>query len=370
MKKYYNRLNVLITPTDYCNLDCIYCFHKTHHRENKKMSFETLEQSIKIIIQYYDKVTFIWHGGEPLSVGKKFYEKVLYFQKKYNTNKTVIVNQMQSNLTLLDLDFAKFLISNNFGLGGSFDGISNELTRGNTDYILQGHNLLKDINYKCGMIFVLSKININKLIENYEYFKNKRINFTVNYYINSNGSGKSLDLELDENDTVKAMIKLFDYWINDIESPVKINYFIHIMKYIINGEKSICCHTSCLGKWISIRPNGDVTPCNRYFPNEYTYGNVNNFNEINDAFESEGYMILLEKAIKRRNQCKACSIFDYCSGGCNNLALNENGIESSGGKSCRILIQVYNYIKQRLNLVLNEKNNVEYNPIVNKIIRN
>lgn len=65
---------------------------------------------------------------------------------------------------------------------------------------------------------------------------------------------------------------------------------------------------------------------------------------ISEAFESEGFKKLLSEAIDRRSKCGACPIYNFCSGGCNNVALYENGISNNMGTSCRIAISIYQYI--------------------------
>ena len=43
-----------------------------------------------------------------------------------------------------------------------------------------------------------------------------------------------------------------------------------------------------------------------------------------------------------------CEIYDYCNGGCNNVAMFENGINNNGGFSCITKRKILNYIKQSI----------------------
>ena len=76
-------------------------------------------------------------------MGINFYKKVLEYEKKYSNSTKKIKNLMQSNLTLLNDEFAEFLVKNNFKLGSSFDGTENEKTRGYSAKILAGRELLE-----------------------------------------------------------------------------------------------------------------------------------------------------------------------------------------------------------------------------------
>ena len=72
-----------MVPTDYCNMKCKYCFFDKISKPENKMSIETLEYLIKITLPFYGNVSFIWHGGEPLSMGLNFYKKVIELQEYY-----------------------------------------------------------------------------------------------------------------------------------------------------------------------------------------------------------------------------------------------------------------------------------------------
>ncbi len=69
---------VILQPTSFCNLNCSYCY-LPDRRNTARMSMEVLEESIKKILteKRYGLLEFVYHAGEPLSVGQKFYEDVI-----------------------------------------------------------------------------------------------------------------------------------------------------------------------------------------------------------------------------------------------------------------------------------------------------
>ena len=117
-------INILVMPTDSCNMNCIYCFHSPYHKSKGHMSYTLLQKLYDITFRDYKSVTFIWHGGEPLLMGVEFYRKAIEMQRKYYGMK--IKNRMQSNLTLLNEDIVKFFKNNGVTVGSSFDGCKNE----------------------------------------------------------------------------------------------------------------------------------------------------------------------------------------------------------------------------------------------------
>lgn len=366
MDKLYNHINLLILPTDVCNMNCVYCFHKPYYKDYKKISIQTIKHLLDITAPFYKNINIIWHGGEPLLMGLSFYKEVLELQKKYNCK---ISNSVQSNLTLLTPEMADFFSDNNISISGSFDGVCNEQLRGHSEEILAGRTLMLDKGKRCGLIMVVSNKNINQLIDSYLFFKSINVNFSLNLYLEQRNAPKS-NLKLDKNITIHRLCELFDYWAHDTEGTIHISYFKNILDYIILQKKSLCSYTSCLGRWLGVHNDGKLTPCNRYFSDEYCFGNVYDYSDIREAFSSYGFTNLIKKAIERREKCKMCPIYDYCSGGCNNTALNENGVENNGGLSCQILLKVYSHIEKFIcDIIKNPINTSKYNPLLLNILK-
>lgn len=351
-------LCLLIVPTDYCNMKCKYCFFDKCSQPENKMSIEILQQLMKITLPFYNKISFIWHGGEPLSMGLDFYKKVVELQEYYRAKFDVkLSNNIQTNITLLNKEMADFFVKNNFTIGSSYDGIYNYKTRGLSDKILNGVKIYQNAGGTCGMISVVSKITVNSLIESYEFFKKQKLNYKLNPYL-----GTDEELLLDYDVYTREMIKLFDYWALDTKTPISISSFIVFIDYIILQRKHLCTFTSCLGRWASVNYNGTIKPCNRYFPDEYSYGNIIDYNSFDEAFNSEGFRKLITKAIDRREKCKSCALWEFCSGGCNYIALNEcNGIENNGGNHCQFLLTMYEHIE---NFLEENKDNIKLNKFI------
>lgn len=367
MPKLSNHLNILIMPTDKCNMNCVYCFHNSHHEKQGEMSLATLKQLYDITLNEYKQVTFIWHGGEPLIMGLPFFQQAIEMQQEYKNVK--IQNRMQSNLTLLSDEFADFLSANHIGVGTSMDGVLNDNLRGNTQTVLANRKKLLTRGQRCGFIMVLSSANIDTLIQSYELYKQLSANYNMNPYV-STPNEQNTKLILDANHAIERIIEFYEYWKYDSSCNIEVGYFERIIKYILFGEKTVCKYNSCLGKWMGVRYNGDIVPCNRYFPSEYSYGNVWDFNNISQAFESDGFKALLLEAIERRKKCANCPVFDFCSGGCNNVALNENGISNNMGTSCQLLISVYQHIFKDIILLKSQSDlDVDKNPRIQLLLK-
>lgn len=366
MDRKRKKLSMLIMPTDECNMNCIYCFHKAHHGNNERMSLETVRRIYDITFKSFEDVTIIWHGGEPLCMGADFYREAISMQKDYRN--TRIRNRMQTNLTMLSQPMVELVREYNIGVGSSLDGVCNEELRGRTAIIESKRQLLINSGLKCGFIMVVSRKNIDSLNDSYDYFKAMNANFTMNPYI-SNSCNECDDLKLDVVYAAEKMIELFEYWIGDVNCKIHLDYFERIINYIIHKKKTVCKYTSCLGKWMGIRYNGEIVPCNRFFPDEYSYGNVYQYSDISEAFKSAGFNRLLNEAILRREKCKQCAIYAFCEGGCNNVAYNENGISANNGDSCYLTRTIYEYINKRVQKIIDQGNLERINPQIRKIMQ-
>jgi uncharacterized protein len=112
-----------------CNLDCHYCYYleKKHlypEDESFRMPDDVLEE---YIVQHIDAcpdpvISFSWHGGEPSILGLDYFGKIAALQRKHCPPSRRITNGIQTNGTLLDEDWCRFLAAEGFAVGISLDG--------------------------------------------------------------------------------------------------------------------------------------------------------------------------------------------------------------------------------------------------------
>jgi uncharacterized protein len=65
---------------------------------------------------------FEWHGGEPTLLGVDYFRKSVEIQRTYRPAGRTIANGMQTNGTLLDEEWGRFLAAEGFSVGLSLDG--------------------------------------------------------------------------------------------------------------------------------------------------------------------------------------------------------------------------------------------------------
>src|SRR5512136_3418890 len=111
-----------------CNLDCAYCFYLEKQAlygagEDFRMPDEVLAAFIRKYVEAQPTplVEFVWQGGEPTLLGIDFFKRVVELQKLFSGTKS-ITNSLQTNGTLLDDAWCRFLKKQNFMVGISLDG--------------------------------------------------------------------------------------------------------------------------------------------------------------------------------------------------------------------------------------------------------
>ncbi len=363
------KLSVLVKPTNDCNLRCTYCYNAEYEYSKAIMNVEVVEEIIAKTVGQYDYLHLIWHGGEPLLAGLPFYKKALEIEQKFK-GEIEITNSIQTNGTLLDEATVGLLVNNHFSIGISYDGVTNEQNRGSTAATERGIALVKDEKGSASIIKVMLKEDMQDMRSLYERFKKKRLNIKLNPVFSCELVEQS---ELcDPQEFATAMKELFDMWVDDESCNIRIATLENYMAMAYGYAKKDCNHSSCLTRFLSVDPNGDIYPCSRYYPEEFCLGNLSEMDNITDCFKSTAFERLIKGAISRREKCKqTCDLFLYCQGGCNHSAISETGLENNGFFACTLFKEIFPYIKERACQVpQSEIKNPKLRSVLDKLIRN
>lgn len=369
MYQFANYLSILVKPTNECNLNCKYCYNSVCKSEHPLLRAESFQKLCRVTFPYYRGVAFVWHGGEPTHAGLPYFRQVFEMQKTLAFQYGLIVtNSMQTNLTLINHDWVEFIKENKISCGASFDGILNDETRGSTKDFLLGKLIFEKNNLPFGVITVVIKPMLSCLQSNYEYMKGLGLSFQLNPYFTTKCEDDKFHFQCGVDEYVDSVFNLFCYWLNDEGGNINISPFCDYVAYFFGKQyRRNCSHSSCLGSWIAIEPNGDITPCSRSFDDRFIYANIDDIEDIREIYDSRAYRKILQMAVERRRKCiETCEFYDFCQGGCNNNAYVGNGIENNKDWFCKTLFSLLTKIK---NYFLSlPKKYVFKNSVVRKII--
>ena len=361
-----NCLSVLVKPTHSCNLRCKYCYNAETKYVDEKLGIALFRKMVQCIPAYYQHISFVWLGGEPLLMGLDFYVEVLRIQRDLLPNRS-ISNHLTTNGTLMSQQFAKFFASSKFQVAFSFDGECNEKYRTATKETLRGMEIFSTFCRK--QIVVLKVVQDEDLLapeEVYNFFATRNMNFQLNPIIGRYDTDANHVMYGPEA-YAEFLIEIFDAWINDANNSIIVEPLARYLKALLKGKSTVCCHSMCIGKYICIDPKGNLFPCSRFLNHQYCYGNIASLKTIDEAFASSACDSLRSIANNRKSKCVvSCELHHICNAGCTFEAIENNDPSTPGFFSCEVVKLVVPYIKGKLNT--NEKRGYFNNQIVEKML--
>jgi len=331
-------ITLMIKPaSSLCNLQCDYCFYldEEKNRANKYrtiMNSETIENIVIKAHQTSNNINYIFQGGEPSLATLPWFENFIELVDKYKNKNDILSFSFQTNGTLIDDKFAKFLKKHNFLVGVSFDGFSriHDIHRKFSDSTKSSRSVKKGLKHleenkvDYNILTVVTNevaINITKIYKN---LVDER--FTYHQYI------ACLDpIESDENKFLnptiygKFLVELFDLWINDLKQSrnISIRLFNNFVSILLGNPPEACDMNGVCSQQYVFESNGDTFPCDFYCLDDYLLGNINkdSFDDIDNRREQIGF---IKNPPNLHEDCNSCPYLFLCRGGCPRYKNSEN----------------------------------------------
>ncbi len=339
-----------------CNLRCEYCFYLEKEalypdEENYRMSDEVLEAYIKQNIASQDKelpeYLFAWQGGEPTLMGLDFFRRAVELEKKYCPAGKRISNTMQTNGTLLDDEWCRFLAKNNFLVGLSLDGPreihdAHRIDRGGKptfDKVMQGLELLKKHRVELNILACVNRTSSKRPLDVYHFFKEQGVQFIqfipiVERMPDSEAGELGLELAtppaLDREEAARKVTPwtvlsedygdflnaIFDEWVrNDVGTVFIMNFEWSFAAYM--GLPAVSCFfMKRCGRAVILEHNGDVYSCDHFMYPDYLLGNIltDDLGSMIDSPKQIDFGAAKEEKLPR--YCLDCKVLAACRGAC------------------------------------------------------
>jgi len=323
--------SLLIKPASAdCNMNCMYCFYlekSSLYPEYKvhRMNDATLERMISSYMETsQDCHTFGWQGGEPTLMGLEFFKKVVELQKRYGKTGSMISNGLQTNATLINDDFARYLSEYKFLLGVSLDGPQyihdhyRKFTgkKGTFDRVMRSIEILRKNNVEFNILVLVNDFNVNKVAEVYRFLVDS--GFYFHQYIpcvefDNNGALKPFSISGEQ--WGSFLVELFNQWYPRDIYKVSIRLFDSILNQLV-GRKAIICHMedNC-SQYLVVEYNGDVYPCDFFVREDLKLGNIND-KGWGELISSIAYINFGKTKSSYSFICNSCHYLKYCYGDC------------------------------------------------------
>ncbi|MDE6543138.1 MAG: radical SAM protein [Muribaculaceae bacterium] len=357
-------MTIIIKPTFNCNFRCSYCY-LTHQvkSDNYMMPLSVAKGLVEKIVglsNKWRKVTFIWHGGEPLLWGIENYKAIFEYTENFK-DKVLFYHSIQTNLSLISDEYIELFKKYNVRIGFSLDGpkeINDRYRKridgsGSFDTIIRNLYKCREAGLHVGTIMVASSAFKNCIPDLYRFIVEHKLNFKFNPLFLSGEASNCQDLSLTPFEYAKMSNELFDLWFFDKENHIKESTFIDIASAFLtrNLRTNGCIFSmNCQNNFLAISPRGDVFPCGRFCDTDtkFSYGNIN----------KEPLEIILKRRkesaqYKRaeyiaKSGCRKCEYYGLCHGGCLHDGFLRNGDFKSKTFLCSAYKQIFSHIERRL----------------------
>ncbi|AFY34503.1 radical SAM protein [Calothrix sp. PCC 7507] len=318
----------VIKTSKHCNLRCRYCYEYAELGNKQAISLKQIEQMFRNIASYYQKldfpvdIEFIWHGGEPLLQHPNFYWQAFDLQHQiFDHERDRVTNGVQTNLTLLDRERLRLLAE-----GFDHVGVSIDLFGGLRVYqtgiesqerVLENMDRLTAAGVDFGCITVLTKCNIDRITEIYEFYRSMNISVRILPLFKGAFDNQHDGFEISAYDTLRAYKQLVDLWLDDEEfvfiTPIREAIQQVVYHYSPNSPTTFYDKR----EWESIylvNTDGEVYSYADAYDHNRSHGNLFT-TPLAQVIDNENHWKIVADAERRIEQtCSDCSYFGSCSG--------------------------------------------------------
>jgi uncharacterized protein len=336
-----------------CNLNCEYCFYLEKKAlfgagEQYRMSDEVLLAFITnyITSQPTPVVEFVWQGGEPTLLGTDFFRRVIELQRQFSGVKT-ITNSLQTNGTLLNDEWCRFMKKHNFMVGISLDGpkdIHDRYRRdrkGNGTFarVIMGLRLLQKHNVEYNVLACVARETAKRPLDVYRFLRDEGVEFiqfspvvermpdacSTQHGLRLAGPA-TLDKEEQQTHVTPwtvipeeygdFLIAIYEEWVRHDVGKVFVMNFEWALNAWIGNPSPVCIHAEQCGRSVVLEHNGDVYACDHCVYPEYRLGNIvtDSLSQMVERSCKSGFGVRKETALPR--WCRECKVLTACRGGC------------------------------------------------------
>jgi uncharacterized protein len=315
-------LSLTVKTSSACNMACRYCDADIY--SHKRISFQVVAHLVKKALKTGADVRFVWHGGEPLLLGKEFYRKAIWLQQRCKLPQQCISNSVQTNGTLLDEDWLDFFDQAGFSVGLSLDGPAqlHDNSRvlanghGSFDKVMRAASLMKNRNRKFGVLAVVTDDTIRAGAEQlFRFFVDNGLkNFGLLCQYPALNVGRQEYVS--RNIQCQFLCDIFDLWLAEDDPEVHIREFDSILRRLLGGQHTSCLLAGgCFGKYFAIDPDGSIFHCGEFmFDPNYNMGNIQTIDF--ETLQSADKIRYLNEENTESIRTLDCPWVSVCSGGC------------------------------------------------------
>ena len=350
--------HILVKPTGAtCNLDCAYCFFMSKEMlypgSRFRMADDMLDTYIRQLIESHrvPEVHLSFQGGEPTLMGLPFFKRAVELAEHYRRPGMTIRYTMQTNGTLLDDDWGRFLSEKQFLMGISIDGpreLHNQsrYDKGGAptfDRVIRGLDVLKRHGVDWNVLCTLHNANAERPQEVYRFFRDELGAEYIQFIpiverIATGENGPSIPVEgwsswrdrplymqkggqVTERSVTgeqfgRFLCGIFDEWVRRDVGRVYVQMFDVALANWFGAPSGLCVHAKTCGAALAVEHNGDLYSCDHFVEPAYRLGNIREDHLIELVASEKQLKFGRDKFDSLPRYCLDCDVRFACHGGC------------------------------------------------------
>jgi uncharacterized protein len=341
---------LVLQPSPFCNINCDYCY-LPNRTSKKRMPLEIVAATIEKVFAaelVFDPLTVIWHAGEPLAVPISYYEQAFDEIRRKAPAGAVVRHCMQSNGTLINDAWCRFIDDHNVSIGLSIDGPADihdahrrtRLGKGSHQAAMRGLHQLQLHGIPFHVITVITQQSLGRAKEIYDFFNElgvSQLGFNVEEIEGENAKSsltstgwlsESVEafmgtiFELQKAGGGRMRIREFDAALGKIQSRKSLRSFD--FPYFNEQVRPFgILNVDCDGNYSTYSP--ELLGMNVSPYGSFSFGNIL-MDDFVEAVESPKFRSVFTDIQSGINLCRdSCAYYGYCGGGAPANKYYENG---------------------------------------------
>ncbi|AOT10980.1 darobactin maturation radical SAM/SPASM protein DarE [Pseudoalteromonas luteoviolacea] len=348
-----SKVVVVLKATRLCNLRCTYC-HSWAEGPNQTVKFENLISIVKRILATpnVSRVEFVWHGGEVTLLRPAFFKKLIWLQEQFKRKDHFITNTMQSNAVNISKEWLTFLQGIGMAVGISFDGVPEINDTRRLDVrgrptslkVAEGIKRLQQYGIPYGALIVVDRdvynVSPERLLSYLASIELNDIEFLNIVPDNRALPGDDIgDAYISYKEYIEFLSRVYTVWHAQYRGIIQIRMFENFMDVLADRSKQLsACYWAgnCSQEIITIEPNGDVSPCDKYVGDIGSiYGSLLDSDLATLLANSRHNQTSVQEEVESHSRMNECEWFSICNGGCpHDRVINARHVNDYDNQCC------------------------------------
>ncbi|MBU6422833.1 MAG: anaerobic sulfatase maturase [Chloroflexota bacterium] len=319
-------------PGPLCNLDCGYCYYLSKRdlfpgATAFAMTDEVLERYVRSYIAASPgpTVEFVWHGGEPTLRGLPFYRRAVELQRRHLPDGWTCANDLQTNGTFIDDEWARFFAEEHFAVGLSLDGPADvhDVYRrdkgGHATHrrVMNALRVLREHGVDPDILCTLNAATAARPREVYRFFLDNDVRWLQFLPVVQRAPDRGVsEASVSSRAFGEFLCTVFDEWVRHDVGHVGVQNFLECLFVWSGHSANICIMSEVCGNVVAMEHDGSVYSCDHFVDPAHRLGSVMT-DDLGALVRSPAQLAF--GAAKRDalpRQCRECAVRPLCNGGC------------------------------------------------------